>query len=130
MENNNQTLAVSPVEEMANLSQMLEASSNLSKATASFTLSTSYIELSSEGDSFRGIFAGITTISTTDQVTGEPKDQEVARFLIDKQVRINGGAVLLSELKSTGVAPGTPLEVTFVEKKGKTKIYSLTLLSV
>jgi hypothetical protein len=130
MENNNQTLAVSPVEEMANLSQMLEASSNLSKATASFTLSTSYIELSSEGDSFRGIFAGITTISMTDQVTGEPKDQEVARFLIDKQVRINGGAVLLSELKSTGVAPGTPLEVTFVEKKGKTKIYSLTLLSV
>lgn len=130
MENNNQTLAVSPVEEMANLSQMLEASSNLSKATASFTLSTSYIELSSEGDSFRGIFAGTTTISMTDQVTGEPKDQEVARFLIDKQVRINGGAVLLSELKSTGVAPGTPLEVTFVEKKGKTKIYSLTLLSV
>jgi len=130
MENNNQTLAVSPVEEMANLSQMLEASSNLSNATASFTLSTSYIELSSEGDSFRGIYAGITTISMTDQVTGEPKDQEVARFLIDKQVRINGGAVLLSELKSTGVAPGTPLEVTFAEKKGKTKIYSLTLLSV
>jgi hypothetical protein len=130
MENNNQNLAVSPVEEMANLSQMLEASSNLSNATASFTLSTSYIELSSEGDSFRGIYAGITTISMTDQVTGEPKDQEVARFLIDKQVRINGGAVLLSELKSTGVAPGTPLEVTFVEKKGKTKIYSLTLLSV
>jgi hypothetical protein len=130
MENNNQTLAVSPVEEMANLSQMLEASSNLSNATASFTLSTSYIELSSEGDSFRGIYAGITTISMTDQVTGEPKDQEVARFLIDKQVRINGGAVLLSELKSTGVAPGTALEVTFVEKKGKTKIYSLTLLSV
>ena len=130
MENNNQNLAVSPVEEMANLSQMLEASSKLSNATASFTLSTSYIELSSEGDSFRGIYAGITTISMTDQVTGEPKDQEVARFLIDKQVRINGGAVLLSELKSTGVAPGTPLEVTFVEKKGKTKIYSLTLLSV
>ena len=130
MENTNQSLAVSPVEEMANLSQMLEASSNLSKATTSFTLSTSYIELSSEGDSFRGIFAGITTIQMTDQVTGEPKDQEVARFLIDKQVRINGGAVLLSELKSTGVAPGTPLEVTFVEKKGKTKIYSLTLLSI
>ena len=130
MENTTQSLAVSPVEEMANLSQMLEASSNLSKATTSFTLSTSYIELPSEGDSFRGIFAGITTIQMTDQVTGEPKDQEVARFLIDKQVRINGGAVLLSELKSTGVAPGTPLEVTFVEKKGKTKIYSLTLLSI
>lgn len=130
MENNNQTLAVSPVEEMANLSQMLEASSNLEKATTSFTLSTSYIELSSEGDSFRGIFAGITTIQMTDQSTGEPKDQEVARFLINKQVRINGGSVLLSELKSTGVASGTPLEVTFVEKKGKVKIYSLTLLSV
>lgn len=130
MENNNQNLAVSHVEEIANLSQMLEASTNLSAATATFTLSTSYIELAAEGDSFRGIFAGITTISMTDQVTGEPKDQEVARFLIDKQVRINGGAVLLSELKSTGVTPGTPLEVTFVEKKGKTKIYSLTLLSI
>jgi hypothetical protein len=129
MENNNQNLAVSPVEEMANLTQMLEASTALESLTPSFTLSTSYIELASEGDSFRGIFAGITTISMTDQATGEPKDQEVARFLIDKQVRINGGFVLLSELKSTGVAPGTPLEVTFVEKKGKTKIYSLTLLA-
>lgn len=130
MENNITTMAVSPVEEMANLTQMLEASSNLSNATPSFTLSTSYIELPSEGDSFRGIFAGITTIQMADQVSGEMKDLEVARFLIDKQVRINGGAVLLSELKSTGVAPGTPLEVTFVEKKGKTKIYSLTLLSI
>ena len=128
MENNNQTLAVSPVEEMANLTQMLEASTELSNLTPSFTLSTSYIELASEGDSFRGIFAGITTIEMTDQAT-EPKAQDVARFLIDKQVRINGGAVLLSELRSTGVTPGTPLEVTFVEKKGKTKIYSLTLLS-
>lgn len=130
MENNITTMAVSPVEEMANLTQMLEASSNLSNATPSFTLSTSYIELPSEGDSFRGIFAGITTIQMADQVSGEMKDLEVARFLIDKQVRINGGAVLLSELKSTGVAPGTPLEVTFVEKKGKVKIYSLTLLSI
>jgi len=129
MENNNTTLAVSPVEEMANLTQMLEASTSLSNLTPSFTLSTSYIELASEGDSFRGIYAGITSIEMTDQATGEPKTQEVARFLIDKQVRINGGAVLLSELKSTGVTPGTPLEVTFVEKKGKTKIYSLTLLS-
>lgn len=128
MENNNQNLAVSPVEEMANLTQMLEASTVLANLTPSFTLSTSYIELSSEGDSFRGIYAGMTTIDMTDQVTGEPRSQEVARFLIDKQVRINGGAVLLSELKSTGVATGTPLEVTFVEKKGKTKIYSLTLL--
>jgi hypothetical protein len=107
---------------------MLEASTVLANLTPSFTLSTSYIELSSEGDSFRGIYAGMTTIDMTDQVTGEPRSQEVARFLIDKQVRINGGAVLLSELKSTGVATGTPLEVTFVEKKGKTKIYSLTLL--
>lgn len=128
MENNNQNLAVSPVEEMANLTQMLEASTVLSNLTPSFTLSTSYIELAKEGDSFRGIYAGMTTIDMTDQVTGEPRPQEVARFLIDKQVRINGGAVLLSELKSTGVATGTPLEVTFVEKKGKTKIYSLTLL--
>ena len=129
MENNNQNLAVSPVEEMANLTQMLEASTALESLTPSFTLSTSYIELASEGDSFRGIYAGITTIDMTDQATGEPKSQEVASFLIDKQVRINGGFVLLSELKSTGVAPGTALEVTFVEKKGKTKIYSLTLLS-
>jgi hypothetical protein len=41
---------------------------------------------------------------------------------------INGGTVLVSELHNANVKPGTPLEVTYTEKKGNVKIYRITLL--
>jgi hypothetical protein len=37
--------------------------------------------------------------------------------------------VLVNEIKRAGIAAGTPVEVLYKEKKGNTKIYTLTLLS-
>ena len=50
-------------------------------------------------------------------------------LLVDKCIRINAGVALVSECKKAGIDKGTPLEVTFKEKKGNLKIYSLTLLA-
>jgi len=133
MENNQ----IIPTEENAvalgaaipNLEQLLEESTQLETLTPAITLSAESISLEKVGESFRGIFIGFGTMTINDQ--NEPDGQrtiKAARFLINKQVRINGGVVLISELESANVLPGTKLEVTYSKKEGNVKIYSLTLL--
>lgn len=109
--------------------EMLEASANLSNLKTAISLSPEYIELAKPGESFRGIFWGFTQITVNDQVTGEQRQIDAAAFLVDKAIRINAGVALVSECKKAGIDKGTPLEVTFKEKKGNLKVYSLTLLA-
>jgi hypothetical protein len=128
MENNQQLARVNDVN-AAITPQMLEASANLSSLKTAINLSPEYIELAKPGESFRGIFWGFTEITVNDQVSGEQRQIPAAAFLVDKCIRINGGVALVSECKKAGIDKGTPLEVTFKEKKGNLKIYSLTLLA-
>ena len=109
--------------------EMLEASANLTKLKVAINLSPEYIELVKAGESFRGIFWGFTEITVNDQVTGEQRTIAAAAFLVDKAIRINAGVALVGECKKSGIDKGTPVEVTFKEKKGNLKIYSLTLLA-
>jgi hypothetical protein len=128
MENNQQLARVNDVN-AAITPEMLEASANLSSLKTAINLSPEYIELAKPGESFRGIFWGFTEITVNDQVSGEQRQIPAAAFLVDKCIRINGGVALVSECKKAGIDKGTPLEVTFKEKKGNLKIYSLTLLA-
>lgn len=125
---NNQTLARVNDVNAAITPEMLEASSNLSKLKTAINLSPEYIELAKVGESFRGIFWGFTEITVNDQVTGEQRTIPAAAFLVEKTIRINAGVALVSECKKAGIDKGTPLEVTFKEKKGNLKLYSFTLL--
>jgi len=109
--------------------EMLEASANLTKLKVAITLSPEYIELVKPGESFRGIFWGFSEMTVNDQVTGEQRIIPAAAFLVDKAIKINGGVALVGECKKSGIEKGTPVEVTFKEKKGNLKIYSLTLLA-
>lgn len=128
MENNQQLVSANDVNATIT-PEMLEASSNLSALNVAINLSPKYIELVKIGESFRGIFWGFTEITVNDQITGEQRVMPAAAFLVEKAIRINAGVALVSECKKTGIEKGTPLEVTFLEKKGNLKIYSLTLLA-
>jgi 3-methyladenine DNA glycosylase Tag len=128
MESNNQVARVNDVN-TAITPEMLEASANLTKLKAAINLSPEYIELVKAGESFRGIFWGFTEIQVNDQVTGEQRTIPAAAFLVDKAIRINAGVALVGECRKSGIDKGTPVEVTFKEKKGNLKIYSLTLLA-
>jgi hypothetical protein len=128
MENQQQLARVNDVN-AAITPEMLEASANLSSLKTAINLSPEYIELSKPGENFRGIFWGFTEITVNDQVTDEQRQIPAAAFLVDKCIRINAGVALVSECKKAGIDKGTPLEVTFKEKKGNLKIYSLTLLA-
>lgn len=114
--------------EVSNIANLLVASTKLDALKPVVTLSSSYIELESVGSSFRGIYAGPTEIQTTDKESGELRTLPAVRFIVDKKIRVNAGAVLVSEVKRCGVVEGTPLEVSYTKKEGNVKIYGLTLL--
>jgi hypothetical protein len=109
-------------------SAMVERSANLKELKPLITLTADYIELEKPGESFDGIFIGWQDMEITDKQTGEQKNLKASRFLIDKQVKINAGAVLVKELERAKIVVGTAVRVTYIRKEGNTKLYTLTLL--
>lgn len=107
----------------------MEKSANLKKMEVLMDLSAEYIELEKVNEKFRGVFIGFQEMNITDKQTGEMKKLKAARFIIDRKIFINAGAVLISELNRANVPTGTPLEVTYVRKEGNTKVYSIKLIA-
>ena len=122
----NVTIAVA--NEITNFAELVAKSTNLDNLEQVLTLTAEYIELEKPSESFRGVFIGTQHTNMTDKATGEEKIVEAARFLINKQVFINMGVVLVQELKRADVKIGTPVEITYLRKEGNTKIYQVTLL--
>jgi len=137
MENQNQSIAhvesqvdISTISQEDFLAAMEKSDSKALKGMeVLMDLTAEYVELEKTGESFRGVYIGFQDMNITDKQTGESKKLKAARFLIDKKVRINAGAVLISELHRANVPVGTPLEVTYVRKDGNTKIYSIKLIA-
>lgn len=111
-----------------NLAEIVAKSEKLDAMQSMISLTAEYYELEKPGESFRGVFIGFQTMQVADKATGEMKEINAARFLKDKRVLINGGAVLINELKRANVEVGTPLEVTYLRKEGNAKIYAIALL--
>ena len=109
-------------------SDAIERSASVDKLKPLMTLTADYIELEKPSESFRGIYVGLQEMKITDKATGELKHLNAARFIINKKIFINAGAVLVSELQRGNIPIGTPLLVTYERKEGNTKIYSITLL--
>ena len=120
--------AVSVANEITNFAELVAKSTNLDKMEQVLTLTAEYIELEKPSESFRGIFIGTQVMNFTDKATGEEKSSEAVRFLINKQVKLNAGVVLVNEIKRAGINVGTPVEITYLRKEGNTKIYQVTLL--
>ena len=109
-------------------SSLVEKSANLNELKPVITLTADYIELEKPSEFFDGIFIGYQDMEILDQQTGEHKTLKAGRFLINKQVFINAGAVLVRELERSKINLGTPVRVTYLRKEGNTKLYTLTLL--
>ena len=67
-------------------------------------------------------------MTVKDQATDEIKEIPAVQFVINKQIRINGGAALVNGFKKINVPKGTKVRVTIAKKEGNLKIYSVSLL--
>jgi len=113
------------------LAQFLEESTGLDTLEEKIVLTASGISLDKVGESFNGIFWGFSTMTVKDNSqdsTGELKEIPAVQFMIDKQIRINGGTALVSEFKQIGISRGAKVRVTYREKVGNLKVYSVSLL--
>lgn len=110
------------------LAQFLEESTQLATLEEKIILSPSGISLDKVGESFNGIFWGFSTMTVKDAITGDLKEIPAVQFMIDRQIRINGGAALVSEFKKIALERGAKVRVTYREKVGNLKIYSVSLL--
>jgi hypothetical protein len=110
------------------LASFLDQSDGLDQLEEKIILTPSGISLDKVGESFSAIFMGFSTMMTKDQVTEELKEIPAVQFLINKQMRFNGGVSLVNQFKRINLTQGAKVRVTFVEKDKNTKIYSVSLL--
>ena len=135
MENKNTEIAaVETVGALANsyeavdLNAFLQESENLDDLQEQIILTSEGISLDKVGEYFNGIFWGFSHMTVKDQNSDEIKTIPAVQFVINKQIRINGGAALVNEFKKINVPRGTKVRVTFAKKEGNLKIYSVSLL--
>ncbi len=126
---NNEVVEITPTNTNSlDFQELIEKSANLDKLKPLITLTAEYIELEKPSEFFDGVFIGYQNMEVIDQQSGELKKLEACRFIVNKQVRINAGVVLVNECKRANLVIGTPVKVTYQKKEGNTKIYLLTLL--
>lgn len=114
--------------EAVDLNTLLSDSENLDDLQEQIILTSEGISLDKVGEYFNGIFYGFSHMTVKDQATDEIKEIPAVQFVINKQIRINGGAALVNEFKKINVPKGTKVRVTFAKKEGNLKIYSVSLL--
>ncbi len=128
-ENENKALALTSSEE---LSTMLAASSakNLDKAKPVLSLTQTTFELKNPGDTFRGLFWGFGTKSSTDRESGEVREQRAVQILKDQQIHLNSGVNLVGTFEEANLKQGTAVEIKLREITSKNvKIYDVALLA-
>jgi hypothetical protein len=116
--------------EAQELSTMLESASaeNLAKLNPIVSLSQEYYEFLAVGDKLSCVFAGYTTATFKDVVTGEMKEKRAARLVSNGKIYLNSGYMLVDVLVKSNVTKGTPILIEYVGKVGNGKKYSVDLL--
>lgn len=125
MEQNNTALAVQGTDHANDTTVAINALNtlDLSKLKPSFSLVQEYLKIE-KGQRVRGVFAGVSFITLTDEETGEAKEVEAIRLVTmedgAKKLKIHAGANLVGNLKRSGIAPGQPIEIYLkdTEKNG------------
>jgi hypothetical protein len=134
MENQNSALAVPGTDHASEISLAIAALENvqLDKLKPSFSLVQEYLKIE-KGQKVRGIFAGVTLITLTDETTGEAKEVEAIRLVVieegAKKMKIHAGANLVGSLKRSGIAPGQAIEV-FLKDQEKNGAKTINIFDV
>lgn len=123
-----ETTSSEPDDFSDNLMKIIANSYAVANQSPVMELTASYLEIPNVGGTFRGSYAGTTVINVTDKATGELRNLQSVVFVNNGRRFINSGVQLVDELTKFNPPLGTGLEITLKEKKGNTKIYSISVL--
>jgi len=108
----------------------LKVASKLSQFRPTISIASKYYEFTKPGETVRGVFLGTTTIKKKSDVTGELIDLECVQWLAeDGSLYVNAGAALVGTFRQFLPPKGCPIEITFENKKERTKIYDVRVLT-
>jgi hypothetical protein len=106
---------------------------NLDEAEEGINIQPEYFEFINTGDKLRGVFNGISEITTKDRKTGEYKKIPAVVLQNKDGVKLNAGASLVSQFEK--LLPGTAVQVMYKGKEktksgNEVKTYEVRLLNV
>lgn len=104
-------------------------SKSLEKAERLISLNASYKEFTSVDEGMTGVFLGTRTIKIKDKEDNLNEHVAVA-WLNDGKTYLNAGVSLVNEILSSGILPGTTIEIVYKGKEKDVKVYDVFLLKV
>lgn len=116
------------VDDGESLDAILAASRSLTAAKPVLTLTNVYKEFEKIGETFRGVYYGISNITVKDQASGELVERPAVRLINDGTVYLNAGVNLVNQFRRNNLKVGTAVEIEYIEKQGNVKVYSLAIL--
>ena len=121
------------------LASLLAQTELLNSASVSMSLKADYLELTTAGQSFRGLFLGfgVATHKNPNAAEGENslvEKKSVKLLGADKKAWINSSILLVRDFEQAGLAIGTPVQITMTGQKTmpngfKAKEYDVALLA-
>lgn len=118
-----------PVEmEHTDFNSFLALARQLPTMEVAVSIVPKYFEFESVGQSVRGVFLGFMTVNKKND-DGELVPLACVQWMgADGSVFINAGTTLLSAINNFTPKVGTPIEIQYVSKKERTKIYDVRIL--
>jgi len=108
----------------------LTVAGKLSSYKPTISITSKYYEFTKPGERVRGVFLGMTIIKKKDDSSGELTELECVQWLSeDGSLYVNAGAALVSTFRQFVPPKGCPIEITYENKKERTKIYDVRVLT-
>ena len=112
---------------LADFMHLMRASQELQTKAAVVSVVPRYFEFNRIGDRTRGVFVDFTSI-TKKQDDGSLKDIPCVRWMTNGEMFINGGIALVTTFERINCPRGTPVEISYAQKRGNCKVYDVKLL--
>ncbi|MFN3361286.1 MAG: hypothetical protein ACK421_07675 [Pseudanabaenaceae cyanobacterium] len=106
----------------------MQVANEISQYTRTISISSKYYEFTQPGETVRGVFIGMVKINKRDGE--EMVELNCVQWIGPKgELFLNAGAALVSTFMQFMPPQGCPVEITYVGKKDRTKIYEVKILT-
>lgn len=111
------------------ITSYLSTAAQLNVLKPALSLTPSYREFNSKGEKLRGVFLGLKTVQKNNDL-GNKVPLECVQWLDSSgEVYLNAGVTLVGAFQQAQVLPGTAIEIEYLGKRERAKLFAVRVLS-
>jgi hypothetical protein len=102
----------------------LTTAARLETLKPAISLTPSYREFNTEGETLRGVFLGLKTVQKKDEA-----GNKIPLACVQWLVYLNAGVTLVGAFEQSQILPGTAIEIEYQGKRDRAKVFAVRILN-